>query len=106
MEIIRPVFSDKNVAVRKCFLKASNNILYHDAEFKKALTGGEAVDAYLKGVVIYDPDNYIYYTPIKCEIFKYGGIDHSDLAQLLCIKENDQTPTSADVLVVTSDKPL
>ena len=106
MEIIRPVFSDKNVAVRKCFLNISNNILYHDEKFNKTLTADEVVDVYLKGVVIYDPNNHIYYTPIRCRILKHGGIDDSSLAILQCIKESDTTNTSADIFEVTSPRPL
>ena len=97
MEIIRPVFSDKNVAVRKCFLKTPLNVLYHDRHFKKVLTADEAVDAYLKGVVIYDKDEDIYYTPIRCRI------DEHDVANLLCIKNNNTTQTSADVFEAQSE---
>ena len=102
MEIIRPVFSDKNVAVRKCFLNTQGMVLYHDKKFKKMLTVDEAVDAYLKGVVIYDPREDVYYTPIRCRILEHGGLDNSGLAKLLCIKENDTTNTSADIFEVSS----
>lgn len=100
MDIIRPVFSDKNVAVRKCYLKTPLNVLYHDRDFEKVLTAYEAVDAYLKGVVIYDEKKDIYYTPIRCRI------DEHDIANLLCIKNNSTTQTSADVFEAKSEIPL
>lgn len=100
MDIIRPVFSDKNVAVRKCYLKTPLNVLYHDRHFKKALTVYEAVDAYLKGVVICDSKVDIYYTPIRCRIDEHG------VANLLCIKNNSTTQTSADVFEATSMRAL
>lgn len=94
MKIVRPVFSDKNVAVRKCFLKAADNVLYHDAEFKKALTADEAVDAYLKGVVIVTDDGF-FSTPIGCAVA-------SKKATIAYIKPNDTTATSADIGRATS----
>ena len=106
MDFIRPVFSDKNVAVRKCYLNTQGMVLCHDKEFKKMLTVDEAVDAYLKGVVIYDPLDDIYYTPIRCRILEHGGLNDSGLAKLLCIKENDTTNTSADIFEVSSAKLL
>lgn len=94
MEIVRPLFSDKNVAVRKCFLKAADNVLYHDAEFKKALTADEAVDVYLKGVVIVAADGS-FSTPIGCAVA-------SKKATLTYIKPNGTTATSADIGKATS----
>ena len=90
MEIVRPVFSDKNVAVRKCFLKAADNVLYHDAKF----TADEAVDAYLKGVVIVTADGS-FSTPIGCSVA-------SKKATLTYIKPNSTTATSADIGKATS----
>ena len=94
MKIVRPVFSDKNVAVRKCFLKAADNILYHDEAFKKALTADEVIDAYLKGVVIVAADGS-FSTPIGCSVA-------SKKATLTDIKPNSTTATSADIGKATS----
>ena len=94
MKIVRPVFSDKNVAVRKCFLRAADNVLYHDEAFKKALTADEVIDAYLKGVVIVLDDEF-FITPIGCAV-------DSKKAILMYIKPNSTTPTSADIGKATS----
>lgn len=94
MEIVRPLFSDKNVAVRKCFLKAADNVLYHEKDCKTALTADEAVAAYLKGAVIVAADGS-FSTPIGCSVA-------SKKATLTYIKPNATTATSADIGKATS----
>ena len=72
MEIIRPVFSDKNVAVRICYAgviqssEGAEPTLYHDKDCSRPLKPEEVLDAYLKGVVICDPKDKMgsYYTPV------------------------------------------
>lgn len=88
MDIIRPVFSDKNVAVRKCFLNISNNTLYHDEDHTRPLKAAEAEDACLKGLVIVAGD--MTYIPI--------GYYHSGRKVIInYIEKNSTTPTSADI---------
>lgn len=95
MKIVRPVFSDKNVAVRKCFLKTADNVLYHDEGHTRPLTAAEAEDACLKGLVIVSGD--MTYIPI--------GYHHSGGKVIInYIKKNSTTPTSADIAKAESQK--
>lgn len=70
MDIIRPVFSDKNVAVRICYVGGKGGpTLYHNKDLTRPLKPEEVLDAYLKGVIICDPidTSGSYFTPIGYE---------------------------------------
>ena len=99
MDIIRPIFSDKNVAVRKCYVKGSEPILYHDKDCSRALKPEEVLDAYLKGVVICDPEDTFerYYTPV-------GYVRKPTYSAIMIIMADAGESTSTRLFELKSEK--
>ena len=99
MDIIRPVFSDKNVAVRKCYVGGSEPTLYHDKDCSRALKPEEVLDAYLKGVVICDPEDTTgrYFTPV-------GYVRKPTYSALMIITPNAGESTSTRLVELKSEQ--
>ena len=108
MDIIRPVFSDKNVAVRICYVGVSNRTehagdseptLYHDKDCSRALKPEEVLDAYLKGVVICDPEDTMgkFYTPV-------GYVRKPTYSALMVITADVGESTSTRLVELKSEK--
>ena len=85
---------DRNVAVRKVYLKASDTYAYIDEKCETKATSDELHDAFIKGVVLIGSDK-TEYLPVSCKVA-------SDVATITYIKPNSTTATSADLVTVKS----